>query len=207
MAKAFIGFKFKDNYKLMDISDENVKIEPEFLGNVFLSKMTTGVGYISNQKNSIIFFHHIYLVDENGSDTTGFKNSYYLQQRNENYEKAKEGDFKWIYVPYFSRGRVTRYLIWPDKTKEVLDNISDYEWGYIFNAEKIAVEFYGRSFKTPVDEKMGIPYFASINIHSACVFMNLQKKFNMIPLLYRNNEQEFVLQDSLKIPKKTRSKK
>lgn len=207
MAKAFVGFRLNSNYKLLSIEDINIDIKPEDLGANFLYRMMIGVGNISNPKSSIKYFHSINAIDEEGKERDGYRSMYRLSTRDENLSKSKDGDLNWISVPYFSRGRPTRFTIFPDQTKEVIENIQDYTWGYIFNAEKMAVEFYGRDYKTPINNSMGIPYFASVNIHSAYVFMNLQKNFNPIPLLYRNNEQEFILQDSLKIAKPHRSKK
>jgi len=188
MKKIILGFRHSKAFKIFSVKQEDGMHIPSVSGNRFVERMTTGVGNISNKKNAMSYFYTINQIH--------LSVDYFSKRTEEAFLAIRKGDFSSIAVPYFSRGRSYNHIAIPKENEEnIFRNINDYEYAYIFNADKIAVEFYGRGFDfiEELDSDIPMPYYASINIRTAYISSKLQKEFNVLPFLERNHEQEVLL--------------
>lgn len=203
MSKSILGFRLENEYKIFSVDSDLIDHSPEGLGNDFCRRMISTI--ISNVNSSYKFFWAIHEVEENDMF------SYNTRRYQEVLNRLSDGDISWIHVPYQSRGRFgsSSSIFIPNQKEEIFKNSDDYDWAYIYNAEKRAVEFYGKAFKDDaidIQSRLSIPYYASINVNTIAMIQGLQKNFNVVEFLKRNHEQEIILIDSLSKDKPHKSK-
>lgn len=201
MENAIIGFRIEDNLKLVSIHNNVIDTSPKSLGNLFALQMRKSVFALRDEKTSIEFFNHITTVKD-GVDPL----NYYKRRIEENKEKINQGDLSFIQA-VTSRGRYRRIIsnvVLPDHTAYFEPEITkDYKWAYIYNAETMAIEFYGYDFdfKGKINSPISIPYYASMGVNTIHFITGLQKNFNVLEFLKRNHEQEIILSTSLNAEK------
>lgn len=166
--KSIVGFRLYDDFKLIEIPD-TVDTSPEGIGNSFCKFF---VYKTIKKENYKLFYSNI-------------------MPRNDPPKRIKQSienmDFSFLYIGYFT--------IIPNDNNKILQNKDDYRWAYIYNFEKQSIEFYG-DFEDSLESSFFLPYFSSISVNSISMIVDLGIKFDVIPFLHRNHEQEKILQKS-----------